>query len=61
MAWGNNSVAVFQIQMEPSPSTAQRSALAKPRRFASRSTRSAKSDLSVSVSRAAALSIAPNK
>lgn len=52
---GKSSAAVFQIQTEPSPSTTQREASVKPRRVASRSTRSAKSDRSGLVSVVAAL------
>ena len=58
MAWGNRSRVVFQIQVEPSPSTTQREASVKPRRVDSRSTRSAKSDRPGLVSAVAALSIA---
>jgi len=51
-------VPEFQIQAEPSPGTAQRGASVKPRRVASRNTRSAKSDRVMLVSGTAALSMA---
>jgi hypothetical protein len=38
---GNNSVVVFPIQVEPSPSNTRRAVSRKPRRVASRRTRAA--------------------